>query len=129
MHGIMFTLELPYPPSVNHHFSIYRGRPILSKEVKAYRHLVRQRLWSAGVKPMSGPLAVQVDAFPPDRRRRDIDNILKILLDALQHGNAFYDDSQIVDLRARKLEHTAGGKVLVKIQEIVEQDAKSLDRV
>ena len=126
---VMNRLELPWPPSVNHYFSVIRGRPVLSKDVRVFRQMVRRILRSAGVKPFFGPLVVRIDAFPPDRRRRDLDNILKPLLDALEHGGAFCDDSQIVDLRARKLEHTAGGKVIVRIQEMVEQDAKSLDRV
>ena len=125
----MIRVELPWPPSVNHYFSVVRGRPILSKEVHRYRHVVRTILRTASAKPVLGPLVVEIDAFPPDRRRRDIDNILKILLDALQHGNAFYDDSQIVDLRARKLDQADGGKVIVNIQEMVEQNAKSIDPV
>ena len=70
---------------------------------------------------------IRIDAFPPDRRRRDLDNILKPLLDALEHGGAFCDDSQIVILRARKLEQTSGGKLLVQIQEVEEHDAQSSD--
>ena len=125
----MITVELPYPPSGNHYYRFYQGRPILSKEARSYRQVVLKTLRSAGVKPLFGPLAVRIDAFPPDRRRRDIDNILKSLLDALEYGNAFMDDSQIVELHARKLKQRSGGKVLVKIQKMEEQDAKSLDRV
>lgn len=55
--------------------------------------------------------------FPPDRRRRDLDNCLKSLLDALQHGGAYYDDSQIVDLSIKKREVVPDGKTLVTIQQ------------
>ena len=40
-------------------------------------------------------LTVAVVAYPPDRRARDLDNILKAALDALQHARAYEDDSQI----------------------------------
>jgi crossover junction endodeoxyribonuclease RusA len=66
---------------------------------------------------------MEVVIWPPDRRRRDVDNILKSLLDALGHGGAFYDDSQIADLRARKLAPTAGGTVIVRIRRIEDTDA------
>ena len=40
-------------------------------------------------------LSVLINAYPPDRRKRDLDNILKSLLDALQHARVYPDDSQI----------------------------------
>ena len=42
------------------------------------------------------------------RRRRDLDNILKSLLDSLTHAGVWEDDSQITDLRIRKGPHIAG---------------------
>ena len=53
-----------------------------------------------------------------DRRRRDIDNIAKALLDALQHGGVYIDDSQIVDLRIKKADPVEGGSTLVQIIEV-----------
>ena len=41
------------------------------------------------MKPLSGNLSVAIDMCPPDRRRRDVDNIQKSLLDALMHGGAY----------------------------------------
>jgi crossover junction endodeoxyribonuclease RusA len=113
---VMTTLELPYPPSINHYFSIYQGRPMLSKEAKAYRQVVRQRLQSAGIKPRFGPLAVRIDIRPPDHRTRDCDNVQKTILDALHRGGAMIDDSQIVWLLTVKLSPVAGGRATVTIQ-------------
>ncbi len=110
-------LKLPYPPSGNHYFSYYQGRPVLSKEARTYRHQVRRIAITAGIKPLMGPLAIQVDAFPPDNRRRDIDNCLKSLFDALQHAGAFWDDSQIIVLHAIKHPPMQGGRVLVAISQ------------
>jgi crossover junction endodeoxyribonuclease RusA len=66
--------------------------------------------------PLTGPLIVQIEIFPPDNRRRDIDNVQKALLDALQHGGAYYDDSQIVSLSITKRDMVPQGRTLVTIQ-------------
>ena len=65
---------------------------------------------------MAGMLAVKVRAYPPDRRKRDIDNIQKPLLDALEKGKAFYNDCQIKHLTTVMLEPVRGGKTVVTIR-------------
>lgn len=115
MHGSTVTLELGYPPSWNHFFSYLRGRPVLSKEARAYRQQVRRLAIAAGIKPMMGPLNVHIDIFVPDHRRRDIDNCFKCVLDALQHAGVFWDDSQIMVLHAVKHPPAQEGHVVVSI--------------
>ena len=88
--------DLPYPPSVNHYFSYYQGRPVLSKDARTYRHQVRRIAIAKGIKPLMGPIAIRIDIAPPDDRRRDCDNVQKAVLDALQHAGVFWDDSQVV---------------------------------
>ena len=64
---------------------------------------------------------MRLEFYPPDNRRRDLDNAQKALLDALQHGGAYRDDSQIVRLEAEKHTAVAGkpeGAVIVRISEI-----------
>jgi len=73
----MLTLELPYPPSINHYFRNFRGRTVISAAGRTFRKEICRRLHEAGVQPMSGRLAVCVDIFPPDHRRRDVDNVQK----------------------------------------------------
>ena len=63
-------------------------------------------------------LAIDIRIHPPDRRRRDIDNMQKALLDAMQHGGAYLDDSQIVRLAIEKGLPLAGGKTVVRIQKV-----------
>jgi len=110
-------LSLPFPPSINHYFSYYQGRPVLSKDARAYRHQVRRIVTAKGIKPLLGPLNVHIDIFPPDNRRRDIDNCFKSVLDALQHAGAFWDDSQIIVLHAIKHPPTRDGRVQVVISQ------------
>lgn len=111
-------LTLPYPPSVNHYFSYYQGRPVLSKDARSYRHQVRRIAIAKCIKPMMGPLNVHIDIFPPDKRRRDIDNCFKSVLDALQHAGVFWDDSQIIVLHAVKHPTAQEGHVNVAIHEM-----------
>ena len=109
----MITLELPYPPSINHAFSIIRGRPVLSQQTRAYRQRVRRLVRVSGVPTLLGPLAVRIELYPPDDRRRDCDNAQKSLLDALTQAGAFVDDSQIVWLLTIRTRATAASKALV----------------
>ncbi|MEQ8789501.1 MAG: RusA family crossover junction endodeoxyribonuclease [Pirellulaceae bacterium] len=112
----MIELELPYPPSINHYWRRVGSRTLISREGRRFRQNVMAILAAMSVEPMSGPLEVDVQVFPPDNRRRDVDNVQKALLDALEHGGAYGDDSQIVRLTIEKGEPVDGGKTLVKIR-------------
>lgn len=113
----MIELALPYPPSANHYWRMWRGRMVISREGRAYRQSVGAALKSMCIAPMNGPLAVCIELCPPDRRRRDVDNGQKALLDALQHGGAFHDDSQVFWLLTRKGAVFPGGKAIVRLTE------------
>jgi len=113
----MTTITLPWPPSVNHYWRTWRGRMLISRQGRAYREQVGAILRAAGVTPLPGRLAVHVELYPPDRRKRDVDNTFKAIGDSLQHGRAFDDDSQIVWLLIEKAEVAPGGKVVVRIAE------------
>jgi Holliday junction resolvase RusA-like endonuclease len=111
----MLDLELPYPPSVNHYWRRVGVRMLLSRGGRAFRDAVGSILAARGVRPLDGPLAVQIDVFPPDHRRRDLDNLQKALLDALQHGGAYHDDSQIDVLVLRRCGVQPEGMVRVAV--------------
>ena len=111
----MIEVELPFPPSVNHYYRHVGPRTLISREGRRFRERVTSVLAALGVRPLAGPLEVCIDLFPPDRRRRDIDNVQKALLDSLQHGGAYEDDSQIVRLVIEKREVFPGGRVIVTI--------------
>jgi crossover junction endodeoxyribonuclease RusA len=115
-------LALPYPPSVNHYWRMVRTRHgcrvLISREGRAYRTEVGSILAAAGVRRMNGRLDVCVTVHPPDRRRRDLDNAMKALLDALEHGGAYEDDSQIDHLDIRRGPVVREGKVAIQIEPI-----------
>ncbi len=59
-----------------------------------------------------------MDAFPPDRRRRDLDNLLKSVLDALEHAGVYADDSQIDLLVTKRREVVPNGRLLVRVMNL-----------
>ncbi len=112
----MLDLELPYPPSVNHYWRRVGHRTLISRGGRAFRRAVQVALAARGVQPLAGRLAITIDVHPPDRRRRDLDNALKALLDALEHGGSYSDDAQIDDLRVRRGACVPGGCVWVRLR-------------
>ncbi len=92
----MVKIELPWPPSVNHYWRRNGARYFVSSEGKKFRdtvyHLCHKFRNTFGNKTR---LEILIEAYPPDKRRRDLDNILKSLLDSLQFAGVYEDDSQI----------------------------------
>ena len=66
---------------------------------------------------LSGRLAIKIIAEPPDKRRRDLDNILKAPLDALTHAGLLIDDEQFDEINVRG-QTVPGGRLGVKIYEL-----------
>ena len=113
----MIELELPYPPSVNHYYRHVGRRTLISREGRRFRERVRRVMAAMGIRPIDGPVELRIEVYPPDRRRRDLDNAMKALWDSLQHGGAYHDDSQVRKVTAEMLEPVAGGRVIVRVQE------------
>ncbi len=115
---IEVVYELSYPPSVNHYWRHVGDRTMISRAGREYRQRVAEELAHQGVDSAGGSVALFFSVHPPDRRRRDLDNILKALLDALQHGGAYQDDSQIDSLRVVRSTPVPGGKVRVLVSDL-----------
>lgn len=99
------TLDLPMPPSVNNLFvNITRGRTKSSRYrawiTEAGWMLVQQRNLKGRHKLMKGEIAVTVRALRQHRRKRDLDNILKPILDLLVSTGTIKDDSLVASITA-----------------------------
>lgn len=111
----MIVLCLPWPPSANRYYRVVNGRSVLSAIARQYRSDIFDRFRME--QPLEGRLTVSLDAYPPDRRTRDLDNLLKQTLDALQHAGVFMDDGQIDQILIRRRERQSGGRMMVTITE------------
>lgn len=114
---VLLEFTIPFPPSVNRVYRNILGRTLISREGRTYRENVCALLAGGGPRkpPMGGRIALCMDAFPPDRRTRDLDNLLKASADALEHAGIYENDSQIDLLLIRRREPIRGGKLEVRV--------------
>lgn len=113
-------IELPFPPSMNTYWRNVKGRTLISKKGREYRKAVIDIFKNYSSPKLTARISVEIDFYPPDRRRRDIDNSLKAPLDALTHAGVWEDDSQIdrLSIYRREVLSKGQGKLLVRISEI-----------
>lgn len=121
MRGPGVKMALPWPPSMNHYWRRVGPRTLISREGRTFRRNVCALLAGNGPRkpPAGGRVALAMDAFPPDRRRRDLDNLLKPTLDALEHACVYEDDGQIdvLVVRRRQVDRPLG-RVEVRVEEL-----------
>jgi len=108
--------DLPWPPSVNNYYRHVGPRVLISRAGRKYRTMVVSRL--GGLKTLSGAVSLSLECYPPDRRRRDLDNLLKCLQDSITAAGVLDDDSQIRRLQMEMLEPIEGGLVHVRLEAI-----------
>lgn len=116
------VLNLPWPPTVNTYYRHVGPKVLISREGRQYRQAVACEVFAQSPfnrTTMDGRIALEIVAHPPDRRKRDLDNLLKGLLDSLQHAGTYEDDSQIDEIRIKRSAATVdGGAVYVRLSEI-----------
>ena len=113
----MVEITLPWPPSVNTYWRMFQNRMIISEAGRKYRVAVAEQvLVQRAAKHLTGQVKVTIEAWRPDKRKRDLDNLLKAVLDSLKHAGVYEDDSLIVDLRIYWAPDIAG-MLKIKIEE------------
>ena len=121
----MAVLSLPYPISTNRYWRTFRNRQIVSKEAVAYKAQVAAIASENGIKPTGKTVSLTVQLIPKANKDGsaskvclDLDNCLKVCLDALQ-GVAYENDNQVRRIVAvYGNEPVAGGGLVVKVEEL-----------
>jgi crossover junction endodeoxyribonuclease RusA len=112
-------IELPWPPSVNSYLAIVGRRKVKTKKAREYCSEVVNYLSQQKVKGFANnKIKIEIEAYPPDLRRRDLDNVTKALFDSLKMAGLYDDDSQIDFFSVRRMGKLKGGKVCLRISEL-----------
>jgi len=112
-------IYLPFPPSVNNYYVQTRTGRFISKKGKQFRLDVEAQCEEQGIRglQLDFKLEVSVILFVPDRRKRDLDNYKKALLDSLTLAEVWNDDVQIDQLYSYRGSMVKGGATIIKIDE------------
>ena len=121
--SILLSLEFEgLPPSVNQMYRTGRGskrykKPYKKPEVSEWQNEVAslmRRAWD-NPRPYTGEIEVHILFMVSNKRRWDVDNRLKALLDCLAHGGVIKDDTQISGILAlRRQGDTSSTKIEVR---------------
>jgi len=117
---VQIEIHLPWPPTIN---SYYGHRAIKRRIIsyiksagKQYRKDVEEAIVEqVGYMEIDEPLFVEVILYPPDARRRDLDNYMKALLDACTHARLWEDDALIDQLHIYRGRKKAQGSVTLRL--------------
>ena len=119
-------ISLPYPPSGNHMWKHAGGKHYLTKAAMAYYSQVAYIIAQTGMRlGLEERLAVEVDVYPPDKRKRDLSNVIKVLEDACTKAGLWQDDSQIDRLVVQRMPVIKGGAIGLRLAPIGAEYATS----
>ena len=113
------VLHLPWPPTINSYYKMTRqGQRYLDPKVREFRQKVADCInEQAPSLRLDESLFMEVYLFPPDKRKRDLDNYMKGLLDSITEAGLWTDDSLINQLFIYRGEVVKLGSVRVEISE------------
>ena len=122
----MLELILPVAPSVNTYYRKFNNRMIISEKGRDYQKQVQEIVRKEKPKSFQADdrLRLEVDFYPPDKRRRDLDNFCgKALQDSLQYSGIYYDDEQIDSVEYTRCEiDRKNPRMEVRLEKIQEFD-------
>jgi Holliday junction resolvase RusA-like endonuclease len=89
------------------------GRMYLSEDAMRYKEHVGLLCNTAGFEPLDGNISLTLCFYRP-AKRGDLDNRIKILVDALQ-GHIYHNDSQVAEIHAYRYDDKTSPRVEVYI--------------
>jgi len=113
-----FTLINTVALSCNTLYRTYQGRILISKPGRRYKQQVTQALrdqrQAKQYQTITEPCAVDIQLRFKSRRKRDVDNALKPLLDCMEHAGVLENDHLIHRLTISK-EHAETDSIRIVI--------------
>jgi Holliday junction resolvase RusA-like endonuclease len=106
-------ITLDYPPSSNRYWRVAQNRIYRSADAIDYIQHVALLCNRAGVQPMQGDVRVTLHFYRP-AKRGDLDNRVKILLDAMRF-HVYADDSQVAEIHATRHEDKTNPRVEIEV--------------
>jgi crossover junction endodeoxyribonuclease RusA len=98
------TFSIPLPPSLNKLWvprgGKHPGALARSAEYRRWARVAGSEILGQSPRAITGAVRVWLLAGPPDKRRRDADNLLKASLDLLVALNVIGDDSNVLQVAA-----------------------------
>ena len=118
-------LFLPFPPSINSYYVKTRNGVFISASGKAYHKRVLEDIkeqCGPAFLPITSNVHLSVVLFMPDKRKRDLDNYMKPLLDSLTRCAFYRDDRQVDQLfvyrgRGRGIGSSTSGSCFIRVTE------------
>ncbi len=123
-----FAIMLPYPPSANHLYANTEFGRVLTERGRIYCDDVSIKVFTQHNRApirMTGRLCVNMTVHCPDKRRRDLDNIQKVVWDVLGKAGVYADDSQIDELHIYRGSIESMSFIIIGIKQINEDLEKS----
>ena len=112
---LMCEIEI-VPPSVNNYWlDSGKGRKRLSKRARHFTAVMKRFINPCRY---GGLVSLSVQFAPPDKVVRDLDNMLKPILDSLSKCGLILDDRQVDDLAIKRLPIQKNGKLIISVKKI-----------
>lgn len=128
-------LILPYPVSANRYWRSFayidrqtkkpRSVTAPSDDAKAFKLECAWIAKAAGCRPITGAVELHITLVPANRVCMDLDNALKVVIDALK-GIVYEDDAQIYKIVAERL--APDGKARLEVEALPFEMPLALER-
>ena len=115
----IYTFEFDFlPTSVNASYRSFGNKVYKSKILKYFQKQVEAFFENnQSFEKLQGNLSIDITFEIKVIRKRDIDNMLKSLLDVLE-GHLFENDNQIFEIRCRKFMNCNSNKTRIILSEL-----------
>lgn len=127
----MIELRLPYPPSTNRYFRIFRNRVVKGAAARQFKIVAVDVASKVGVVCSTGPMVLDVTLLPKLTQKGgaskvllDLDNCLKVAIDSLQEI-VFWNDRQVQEIHARYGDPCPDGGMIIRAYPLEPKSAEA----